>query len=166
MLPSLPVTRRSSVCPGCGSDTPPAAVVRCAEEIVFYSCRHCDFSTWEPSDFEKGQPVIENLYADEMKPLIEPRATYTVRVPNHDWTHWAQIHAEEDDLVELEDWRWGDVRDVHRPLRPHDPGDQKIIAARNEVWEWLAEWEIVRLRPIGPEDSEYFAGEALTSTPA
>jgi hypothetical protein len=33
---------------------------------------------------------------------------------------------------------------------------------KKEIWELLSEWNLVELRQIGPEDSEYFATDKLT----
>jgi hypothetical protein len=33
---------------------------------------------------------------------------------------------------------------------------------KREIYLWLQEWEFIELRPIGPEDSEYFATDKLT----
>lgn len=38
-------------CPNCGSKTPPAQVVACAEGITFYNCVRCDFSTWNAEEY-------------------------------------------------------------------------------------------------------------------
>lgn len=34
---------------------------------------------------------------------------------------------------------------------------------RKEIWDWLVEWELVALRKVGYDDSEYFATKKLDS---
>jgi predicted RNA-binding Zn-ribbon protein involved in translation (DUF1610 family) len=49
-LPAVAMLR-AFCCPNCGHRGAPAEVVRCAEQIVFYNCRACDFSTWDLREF-------------------------------------------------------------------------------------------------------------------
>jgi hypothetical protein len=72
---------------------------------------------------------------------------------------WAKVEVYDHDYCELENWKWFDFR----PKKPgtgyflNKPEDAAIWEAMRKVWEWLAEWEFVELRPTGPEDKEYFA---------
>jgi hypothetical protein len=68
----------------------------------------------------------------------------------------------DDGLCELHDWYWFGQKDQHKPYRLTDPEDKARWDAMQEVWFWLREWELVELKKIGPDDSEYFATERLT----
>jgi len=63
---------------------------------------------------------------------------------------------EEDGLVNIEMFRWfNDTRGLHTPY------STEIWNIEREIYEWLSEWELVKLVAIGPEDSEYFATDKL-----
>lgn len=61
---------------------------------------------------------------------------------------------------ELVDWYYFGKRDPHEP---YNSETMYLYECEREVWDWLAEWELVELRPIGPEDSEFFATDKLTN---
>jgi hypothetical protein len=42
-----------------------------------------------------------------------------------------------------------------------DPADLLAWNTKNDVWEYLREWEYVKMMPIGGEDAEYFATNKL-----
>jgi hypothetical protein len=102
-------------------------------------------------------------WADDSEPEISRRVkmVYALHAPGvHRYAYWAEVVIDEDGLCELQDWRWGEFRDPHRPYRAFAE-DRKLWDAMHEVWSWLSEWEYVELKPIGPEDSEYFATDKL-----
>ena len=76
---------------------------------------------------------------------------------------WANVNVDSNDYCELDGWHFFG----HRPKRDgtgyylSKPEDAIIWEAMTHVWTWLAEWEYVELRQIGPEDSEYFATDKL-----
>jgi hypothetical protein len=76
---------------------------------------------------------------------------------------WADVHVDDNDYCELHSWMFFG----HRPKRDgtgyflQKPEDAIIWEAMTHVWKWLEEWEYVELRPIGPEDKEYFATDKL-----
>jgi hypothetical protein len=75
---------------------------------------------------------------------------------------WAYVCVQDDGLAELWKWYWFGIRSPeHAMPLGYDP---RLDLAKQEVWEWLMEWELIELRPIGPEDSEYFATLKLTQT--
>lgn len=110
------------------------SVCTLCDEIVPNKERHehtCDL--WEK------EPVMATCY----------QFTY-----NH--CHHATISVDDNGYAELVHWRWGNFTDPHRGYKLSEPEDLALWNAMKEVWDWLTEWEIVRLMPIGPEDSEYF----------
>jgi hypothetical protein len=74
---------------------------------------------------------------------------------------FAHIRVAEDGMCELWDWGWYGRRDPHRPYRLTDPNDKALWDTMKKVWKWLEEYELVELRPIGPEDYEFFATDKL-----
>lgn len=76
---------------------------------------------------------------------------------------YATLRVADDGYCDLWDWYWFGLRDPHRGYKLSDPEDHKLWDAMQNVWTWLREWEFVELKPIGPEDSEYFATERLTN---
>ncbi len=104
---------------------------------------------------------LSNIYEDGHEPEVGLYSeTYIIRVPEHKYTHWArlEIEIENDGYANLESWRWGDFRSVRGPGAGYRfPEDRERYDAMQEVYEWLREWDIIELRRIGPDDSEYFA---------
>jgi hypothetical protein len=106
-----------------------------------------------------------DLWADENKPkvnLVQTIKQYRVEIPNQHYEYYAVLSVREDGYVEVDDFKFNGVRGPKRGgYRLSDPNDKKIWDAQLEVWGWLQEWELVELKPIGPEDSEYFATHEL-----
>ena len=67
-----------------------------------------------------------------------------------------------DGLVNIERFRWFGVFGPKPSANNLTKNAADIQAATKEIWEWLTEWNFVKLIPIGPEDSEYFATSKLT----
>jgi hypothetical protein len=97
-----------------------------------------------------------DLYAAENEPLVMQRyETYVVTLPspirealgrgNYPWVF---LNVYEDGLATLDNCSsWFNEATRHVSSE---------VAIRREIWEWLVEWELVELKPIGPEDWEYF----------
>ena len=106
--------------------------------------------------------AMEDIFEDGREP--KPREVariFEMRVPGHGHRHWAcvEVDAKNDGHCELAGWRWGEHRPIHGGYRLTEPKHKAAWDAMREVWEWLAEWGLVELRQIGPDDSEYFAVE-------
>lgn len=102
-----------------------------------------------------------SLYAETHTPEVRALGTYArfmVSPPRHLFSRVALNPIRlclmvniEDGLVELDEMSfWFGARE-----------EGWDVAIRQEVWEYLREQELVELRPIGPEDSEYFATSKL-----
>ncbi len=106
-----------------------------------------------------------DLFADDNKPeILWPCRSITVRVPPKPrmkgekaarTNYQVTLLIDEHNYIEITNWIWGSVRFLEGTALEvsHD--------IRKEIWDWLEEWELVVLRPIGPEDSEYFATDKL-----
>jgi hypothetical protein len=113
-----------------------------------------------------------DLFSVENKPEAkEFYTTYTIKIPSQ--SNWlvmdrcnVTLAIYKDGLVNIERFSWfrivGPMTDANKPAGHREAS----IAAQQEIWEWLVEWELVRLIPIGPEDSEYFATSKLTGDEA
>jgi hypothetical protein len=109
-----------------------------------------------------------DIFADDKEPrLAGISKTYHVLYPDKAPTRfaspvWADIEVDEHGYCELRDWKYFE----QRPKRTGgynltDAEDSDKWEAMRQVWSWLAEWDLVELKPIGPEDSEYFATDKL-----
>lgn len=106
------------------------------------------------------KPEGLDIYADDMK----PKATVSdiiirVHVPGCKHTAWAELHVERDDphYINNLNWSWFGARN---PLT-YNSKNWHLLDIEKEVFNWLHEWELIELRPISPEDSEYFATDKL-----
>lgn len=109
-------------------------------------------------------PNEPDVYDDKLQPQFAPiGVTYRVVVPDeykHDY--WADVVVEPGtDYCRLDGWKWGEYRQP-RPAA-YSSANWHLLEIEREVWSWLREWELVELKSIGPEDSEYFATERLTN---
>lgn len=113
--------------------------------------------------------VWDHLYDDEMEPKHGHWAElYYVRLPDKSST-WARVRlaaqawiaVHYDGYCELHRWHWFGKSNKQGGLNLSNQEDAEIYEAEQEVWNWLQEWGLVELKPIGPEDSEYFATEKL-----
>jgi hypothetical protein len=112
---------------------------------------------------------LEDLFADDKEPILRGISKIYHLVYPHDKARttfaspvWADVEVDSDGYCELRDWKYFE----QRPKRSggynlSDAEDAAKWEAMREVWSWLSEWELVELKPIGPEDSEYFATEKL-----
>lgn len=109
---------------------------------------------------------IKFIWDDDREPEITGvTRTFTVGMPvleNDDKKSakiWAKVEVYDHDYCELENWKWFDFRprNMSTGYFLNKPEDAAIWEAMRKVWEWLAEWEYVELRPTGPDDKEYFA---------
>ena len=95
-----------------------------------------------------------DLYAEENEPRVAFQYTvYGVRVPWRQDTRDITVNVslivyDQDNLVSIDFNRttW-DLGDLTEDVKQH----------AQAIWDWLSEWELVELKRIGPEDSEYFA---------
>ena len=112
---------------------------------------------------------IKEIWDDDKEPkILGMTRTFHVAMPvegkSLGASHvWARVEVDQHDYCELVNWCFFG----HRPKRDgtgyflNKPEDALLWEAMQHVWTWLAEWEYVELRPIGPEDSEYFATDKL-----
>ena len=109
-----------------------------------------------------------DIFAEGMGPEKFEYKLFFIRMPHAldrktGETITCRISVDQYGYCEMVDWYNFGLRDPHTSY--NSLMDQKLIEAEKEVWEWLAEWELVELRRIGPEDSEYFATSKLTGDP-
>ena len=94
-----------------------------------------------------------DLYATENEPRVAFQYTvYGVRIPWRQETRDVHVNValivyDQDNLVNI---------DFHRTTWFGLPSAD-VKNHTQEIWDWLSEWELVELKQIGPEDSEYFA---------
>lgn len=108
-------------------------------------------------------PNEPDVYDDKLQPEFSATwITYRVTVPGeyrHDY--WADVLVEPGtDYCVLSCWKWGEYRQPRPAI--YSPSNWHLLEVEKRVWEWLVEWELVELKAIGPEDSEYFATTKLT----
>src|SRR5215831_11092115 len=106
-----------------------------------------------------------DLYAEHNEPAVKHHAVvYHVQIPGHPREVNCRILVYRDGLIELDYFWWFGVKGPKEGggYRLSNPEDKKIWDTRIEVLEWLHEWELIVLRRIGPEDSEWFATDKLT----
>jgi len=98
-----------------------------------------------------------DIYADENEPKsysIGVIRQYRVEIPNQHYNFYAVLSVREDNYAEIDGFKFDGVTG---PVT-------ESFAQTQEVWSWLQEWDYVVLKPIGPEDSEYFATDKLTNS--
>ncbi len=108
--------------------------------------------------------IPDGIYDEGMEPEFFEYRLFYIRMPKvldrkTGDTITCRLSIDKYGYCELVDWYCFGKRD------PHEPYTSETMELREyemAVWEWLAEWELVELRPIGPEDSEYFATAKLT----
>ena len=107
--------------------------------------------------------MATDLYAKENEPKSKQSATlYHVNVPHlvnardPKLSFGVTVRVYEDGLVNLDRFVW------FGETGPRQGNYLDQLSTTNEIWEWLREWGFVKLVPIGPEDSEYFATSKLT----
>jgi len=115
----------------------------------------------EPATFGGSSKMTQtefDIYADENKPavkfyghiwLIHPPDKTTPRKWNDRFRLY--VHVESDGLIGLESH-------THWFGKHYDDTD---YPDRQEIYEYLVEWELAEWRRIGPEDSELFATKLL-----
>ena len=122
--------------------------------------------TTHPNKQQQGQRLIcmlRRMLHDADRQLS--RITWTSRTLSSVLQEGAMgvtVRVYPDGLVNIERFRWFGIfgPKVSSNNLTKDAAD--VQAATKEVWEWLTEWNYVKLIPIGPEDSEYFATSKLT----
>jgi hypothetical protein len=109
-------------------------------------------------------PEID-LWLDKHEPVVKPAwRTFCIRIPNLFGT---VIYLDVDDN-DYSDPPW-ETQSLYMIQGFNERisswfgkrVDKMTYDERKEIWEWLTEWELVVLRKIGPEDSEYFATDKL-----
>ena len=126
-------------------------------------------TTQQPSEANKE---AFDLYAAENAPRCRQTAIlYHVDIENTE-QHIAgslargamgvTVRVYPDGLVNINRFRWFGVFGPKPSANNLTKDAADIQAATKEIWEWLTEWEYVKLIPIGPEDSEFFATDKLT----
>ena len=101
-----------------------------------------------------------DIFADENKPRVADLGkitTYRIDIPNAHFDYYAVLWVREDGYAELQDFKFHGIRSPQQG----EYNSVESYAQRKEVWDWLMEWELVELKPIGPEDSEYFITHEL-----
>ena len=106
-----------------------------------------------------------DLWAEENAPTVKPAwRTYCIRIPNVrdtviyldvDDNDYSELPWETQSLYMIQGFNESISSWFGRRI------DKMTYKEREEIWEWLIEWELVVLRKIGPEDSEYFATDKL-----
>lgn len=101
----------------------------------------------------------EVLWIDDNEPKCAYHGTLvSVHVPGHRAKVNCQVLVYHDGLIELNHFTWFGVTGPKAGgYLLGNADDRKIWDAGREVLGWLQEWDLIELRPIGPEDSEYFA---------
>lgn len=106
-----------------------------------------------------GSP--SDLYEDKNKPAIDGKrvtVTYRVSIPNSRNYAWIEVEPDNAGYISnISGFEWFGIRSATATLTLVEKQD-----IQRAIYEWLKEWELIELRPIGPEDSEYFATAALT----
>jgi len=109
-------------------------------------------------------PEID-LWADEHEPTVKPAwRTYCIRIPKLFGT---VIYLDVDD-TDYSEPPWESeplymIQGMNERISSWfgERLDKMTWEAKNDIWAWLMEWELVVLRKIGPDDSEYFATQKL-----
>jgi len=107
-----------------------------------------------------------DIFADENEPeahLVQTIRQYRIEIPNQHYEYYAVVSVREDGYCELDDFKFDGIRGPKQGggYKLSDPEDKALWDTQQDVWGWLQEWDYVSLKPIGPEDSEYFATESL-----
>lgn len=112
--------------------------------------------TWQERRDEFWQEL--DIYNDDVKPGTRQHAViYSIMFPHHKapQSNFSPYHiyveVDEFDLTHISDYTYWYGK------RAADMSWQE----RKEVLDFLCEWELIELRQIGPEDSEYFATDLL-----
>lgn len=112
-------------------------------------------------------PNEPDMYADVMEPVHTVSGiTYRVHVPNlgsakYQYDYWANVYVEPGTgYCEMHGWKWGEYRQPRPAV--YSSTNWHLLEVEKRVWEWLVEWELIELKPIGPDDAEYFATPKLT----
>lgn len=115
-----------------------------------------------------------DIYTDEMEPYVQidsvrvkvilPAVTVgDLNITLEQRTAWAVLEIElglgDPHLVHLAHWHWFGVASPKPAI--YNSENWHLLDVRKEVYEWLVEWDLIRLQAIGPEDAEYFATDKL-----
>ena len=112
---------------------------------------------------DKFQPKTRLFYKTYK---IQPTVPSYEKVTEEQFKLYIEVNVYHDGLAELGDFWWFGVRAKRNGgYRLSDPEDRKVWDTQKEIWGYLSEWELVTLKRIGPEDSEYFACDKLTRYP-
>ena len=101
-----------------------------------------------------------DIFADENKPRVADLGkitVYRVDIPNQHFDYYAVLWVREDGYCELHDFKFHGVPSPQQGTYNSVESYTQV----KEVWDWLMEWELVELKPIGPEDSEYFITDQM-----
>jgi len=107
-----------------------------------------------------------DIYSDVINPQAKPGAVIYTVMCDYPFSMQMQVQVRvyHDGLANLEYYRWfGKTGPKHGGYRLSDPADKEIWDRNQEVLMWLSEWGFIELKRIGPEDSEWFATEKLTT---
>lgn len=106
---------------------------------------------------------MTDLWADDKKPDVkEAWEVWNIRIPGErDTVIYLEVdHADTVDYPWQEEYRYVHGFGEYSRWFGKDV-DKMTWEERKEIWEWLVEWELVALLPIGPDDKEYFATKEL-----
>lgn len=117
-------------------------------------------------EYDPENPEEFDYFAEGLEPDKFEYKLFYLRMPNSldrktGDTISCYLSVDQYGYCQLMDWYFFHRRDPHRPYHLSEQEDAELYECERLVWEWLAEWELVELKPIGPEDSEYFATDKL-----
>lgn len=110
-----------------------------------------------------------DLFSDEKEPEVTHTTTitsYRVRVPSEAQSIDVMLDVYDDGLVDIKWYKWfgEDSRDYDRKVATATIAERNShFEIKRQIMEYLSEWDLVELKRIGPEDSEWFATEELTA---
>lgn len=86
---------------------------------------------------------------------------FRVSEPNSRNYAYVEVEIENDGYVAgISSFEWDGVRSTELWVT-HSFKERQIYP---HIYKWLKEWDLIELRPMGPEDFEYFATATLLST--
>lgn len=106
----------------------------------------------------------------EMEPVVFEYRAFFIRLRNpleprvRDHHTNCYLLVDDTNYCQMLNWHNSGKSDPNRPYSGSEE-DRELLNLERDVWDWLEAWELVELRPIGPEDSEYFATDKLLNGP-
>jgi hypothetical protein len=104
--------------------------------------------------------INASFYAYRVRVSYEDKSS---RIKGTDWLWSGYLEVFADGYTELHDWYYKELRPMPSGTgyRLSNPDHLASWNAGRELLEILAEEGLIKLQPIGPEDSEYFATKKL-----